>query len=145
MATIDFKGMDEYMQMCARLGDAYPGTAAHMCNAGAKIVREHLAKAVPQFAPYIKPKKAKHNMYGWFAQVIFSGKTKHGTPANIAATVYEYGRKERTYKNPFGHDQKVPAQEARPFIRATVAACEPAVVERMAEIFDEDLRRYFGA
>lgn len=144
MATLDFKGFDEYMQACARLGNAFPGTAAHMCNAGSKIVREALARSAPQFAAYIKGRKAKHNIYGWFAQVVFTGRTRHGTPANIAATAYEYGRAPGEYTDMYGTKRKVYKQEPRPFIRETVARSEKDVVDRMMEIYDEDLQRYFG-
>lgn len=123
-----FDGIDSYLNRLAALGDNLEATEQKMCDEGAKIVAARLKNANNKFSKYVKLKKAKHNSYGWYAQIQFKGTTESGASAALAASVYEHGRDSY---NP---------QPARPFINKTAAACRDEVMLKMQEIYDEAVK-----
>lgn len=146
MARFHFQGLEDYGKTIAKVGDLYGPMCEAMLNRAVQIVVEKLKSASNVFAKHVKAKKARHNKFGWFAQVHFGGKvhnrseTGSGTSAARAATVYEYGRSETTYytdKN--GVRRSIPPQPARPFIRPTVEAVEGEVIAAMEEEMDRIL------
>jgi len=129
MATVEFKGMENYEQMLARLGDHADDVQKKMVDAGLRILYAKLRSANATFAKYMKMKAAHKNQYGWFAQVQFRGKTESGVPAALAANVYEHGRGGKN------------AQPARPWISAACAAAEGEAVKEMGRVYDEEAEK----
>lgn len=126
MATVNFDGMDGYLQMLAKLGDKQDEVFRKMVNAGARVAHGKLKAANATFAKHVKLKLGKKNQYGWFAQVQFRGKTESGAPAALAANVYEHGKA---------------GQPARPFIKAASAAAESEAIEAMQKVYDEEVAK----
>lgn len=147
MAKFEFKGINEYDKMLVKLGDQYDPICQSMLSKAVQIAANALRQATSVFAKHIKPKKAKHNQYGWFAQVHFGGQIKNrsntgsGTNAARAAVIYEYGRTAGTYTDKKGHKRHFPAQPARPFIKRSMAECEQQVVDAMQEVYDEAVKK----
>lgn len=109
-----------------RLGDRYDAVCEDMLSAGANVVAGRLQRT--KFGKYVKINKPKKNQYGWFAQVVFKGKTSSGAAAALAASVHEFGRGG---KNP---------QPARPEIRPASAAAEADAVKAMEEVLNKELK-----
>ena len=133
MATVEFKGFDEYEQMLAKLGHDMDRVQKEMVNAGLRILYAKIKGANATFARYVKMKSARKNQYGWFAQVQFRGKTEEGTPAALAVNVYEHGRSGKH------------SQPARPWLNAACAAAEPECVAEMQRIYDEEAGKLAGS
>ena len=133
MATVKFEGFDEYEQMLSKLGDSTDNVLKEMVTAGLRILYAKIKGASATFARYVKMKAARRNQYGWFAQVQFRGKTESGTPAALAANVYEHGRSGTN------------AQPARPWLNAACAAAEPECVTEMQRIYDEEAGKIANA
>ncbi len=133
MATVKFEGMDDYVQMLAKLGNESDRIFKEMVKAGLRVVYLKVRSASAKFAKYAKAKAPKKNQYGWFAQVQFRGRTGSGAPAGLVLSVYEHGRSAGE-KN--GH--KYPAQPARPWLDAACASAEGEAVEAMQKVFDEE-------
>lgn len=129
MATIEFKGVNSYEDMLARLGDHSDEIQEKMVNAGLRVLFSKLKAANAKFSRYLRVKKAKKNQYGWFAQVQFKGKTKAGVPAALAANVYEHGRGGRN------------SQPARPWIGAASSAARDEAVYEMNRVYDEEVEK----
>lgn len=126
MANIEFGGVDNYLQMLARLGDKHDEVMKKVVDSGARVLYQKIKGANAKFAKYVKFKGGKKNQYGWFAQVQFKGKTESGASAGLALGVYEYGR--GGYK----------PQPARPWLKATIAAAEQETLEAMSDTYDEE-------
>lgn len=147
VARFEFTGLEEYDKALAKLGDHYGPLCEKMLARAVKIVANAMKKANSVFARHVKPKKAKHNKNGWYAQVQFGGRIKNrsetgsGTSAARAAVIYEYGRRAGTYTDSKGHTRPFEAQSARPWIKSTVAGCEEEVVAAMQEEYDEAVKR----
>lgn len=133
MATVKFEGFDAYEQMLGKLGDSTDRVLKEMVSAGLRILYAKIKCANATFAKYVKMKAARKNQYGWFAQVQFRGKTESGTPAALAANVYEHGRSGKH------------AQPARPWLNAACAAVEPECVAEMQRIYDEEAGKIANA
>ena len=123
MAQFRFNVSPEWERALLKLDKGYDDLCEKMLNAGNKVAAAALSGT--KFGKYLKAKKPKHNQYGWFSQVQFKGKTKSGTKAAIAATVYEFGRG--------GHNP----QPARPEIRAKIQAAESGVAKAMEQVAEE--------
>jgi hypothetical protein len=133
MATVKFEGFDSYEKMLARLGDSTDSVLKQMVSAGLRILYTKIRSANSTFARYVKMKAARKNVYGWFAQVQFRGKTESGAPAALALNVYEHGRSGNN------------AQPARPWLNAVCAAAEPECVAEMQKIYDEEAEKLAGS
>lgn len=149
MATFSFEGAEDYDKMLVKMGDYYGPTCERMLNRAVAIMEDALKKANSVFAKYVRGKKAKHNKYGWFAQVHFGGHFKNrgdatGTSAARAAVIYEYGRTAGTYIDSYGHKRPYHAQPARPWIRATAKKVEPEIVQAMQEEYDKAVSELLG-
>ncbi len=130
MAKLEFKMDAGWERAMQKLDTLYDDTAEDMLNAGAAVLARRLKSAGEEFAKYIKIKKPMKNKYGWFAQIHLSGKTSSGSPAALAANVYEYGRGG---ENP---------QPARPFVRPTIESSEKEVVGAMQTVLEEALKKF---
>ena len=124
MATFEVEGIDDYLTMLKKLGGSSDEVFADMCNTGATIVAGKLKALNFPFGKYVRIKKAKHNNYGWFAQVQFNGKTSTGASAAMAANVYEHGSH---YHN----------RKAHPLITAAITSCEKEVADAMEKVYEE--------
>lgn len=149
MATFKFEGAEDYDKAIVKLGDLYGPTCERMLNRAVKIMKDALKRANSVFAKYVRGKKAKHNKYGWFAQVHFGGHFINrgdatGTSAARAAVIYEYGRAAGSYVDSKGHTRPVHAQPARPWIRATAQSVEGEVVAAMQEEYDKAVAEIMG-
>jgi len=129
MATVEFKGMENYEQMLARLGDQSDEIQKKMVTAGLRVLYAKLKAANTTFSKYLKKKSARKNQFGWFAQVQFKGKTESGVSAALAANVYEHGRGGKN------------RQPARPWINAACAAAEGEAVQEMSRVYDEEAEK----
>ncbi|PWM62168.1 MAG: hypothetical protein DBX63_06590 [Clostridia bacterium] len=144
MATFEMQGIEPYIKMLERLGNASDPIIIRTIKAGTKAALSALKSANSTFAKYLKAKAPKKNEYGWFAQVQFKGKTSSGESAAKAASVYEYGRKGGTYTDRKGHTRPFHAQPARPWIRATAQSVEGEVVAAMQEEYDKAVAEIMG-
>jgi len=80
-----------------------------MLEAGVRVVSARLkAGAHDKFVRFITVEKPKKSKSGWFARIVFKGKTSSGADAGLAVGVYEYGR------------QGYHPQPARPHIRQII-------------------------
>lgn len=138
------QGIEPYIKMLERLGNASDPIIIRTIKAGTKAALSALKSANSTFAKYLKAKAPKKNEYGWFAQVQFKGKTSSGESAAKAASVYEYGRKGGTYTDRKGHTRPFHAQPARPWIRATAQSVEGEVVAAMQEEYDKAVAEIMG-
>jgi hypothetical protein len=130
---VEFEGDDGYIQALAKLGDNYGPISEKMLTAGIKYMLEQIKSATPKFASYFTIQKPKQNEYGWFAMIRMKKvKTSSGAPVQLAANVYEYGRK--------AYHQQI----ARPHVRATIKAAEQPVSEIMQQVYDEEARKIGG-
>ena len=149
MATFEFEGAEDYDKAIVKLGDLYGPTCMRMLNRAVEIMTAALKRANSVFAKYVRGKKAKHNEYGWFAQVHFGGHFINrgdatGTSAARAAVIYEYGRAAGSYVDSNGHTRPVHAQPARPWIRAAAKSVEGEVVAAMQEEYDKAVSELLG-
>lgn len=132
MATIKMEGVETYIEMLSKLGDATDEIIPRAIIKGRDVLASALKRANAVFSRYVRRTKPKKNNYGWFAQVQFKGKTKSGAPAALAANVYEYGRGG---KRP---------QKARPWIRATIRGAEAEAQQAMADEYDKAVKEIAG-
>lgn len=126
MATVRFDGIDDYVNMLAKLGNSSDETFKKMVKAGLRVVYVKIKSANITFSRYAKMKAAKKNEYGWFAQVQFRGKTSSGVPAALALNVYEHGKQ---------------GQQARPWLDAACASAESEAVSAMQDVYDEEVAK----
>lgn len=123
MAFVKFSVSPEWEKKLNSLTGMYDDVCKKMLDAGAKVMHQRLKQT--KFGKYLRKRRPKKNKYGWFIQVQYKGNVKSGTPAAIAATVYEYGRGGRA------------PQPARPQIRPAIQNMEGEVVEAMDVALDD--------
>ena len=144
MATFEMQGIEPYIKMLERLGNASDPIIIRTIKAGTTAALSALKSANSTFAKYLKAKAPKKNEYGWFGQVQFKGNTSSGESAAKAATVNEYGCAAGTYTDKKGHKRPYHAQPARPWIRAAVKGSEAKVTAAMQEEYDKAVSELLG-
>ena len=128
MAKFEWTGDDRMYAALENSVQKFPGICQAMLKDAAQYILFELKLANTTFQRFWKANKPKHNNLGWFVAVVLKGKTSSGTPAALAANVYEYGRGG---KHP---------QPARPFIRKTLKDCEGQVQDIMQGTYDRYMK-----
>lgn len=155
MGKFNFTIPQDFMQQLGRLQDV-DRVAQKMLNEAAPILRDNLKKKVeadyskagrkvtfvkgeglfgPQYGEYTqtgsllngirmsRSKKVKNG--GFYVRVYFSGKDEKGVPNSAKAIWLEYGTKK---------------QYARPFLTKVVNDSKPAVMDKMREVFEREMK-----
>ena len=117
MATFEMQGIEPYIKMLERLGNASDPIIIRTIKAGTKAALSALKSANSTFAKYLKAKAPKKN---------------------------EYGRAAGTYTDKKGHKRPYHAQPARPWIRAAVKGSEAKVTAAMQEEYDKAVSELLG-
>ena len=126
------KQFDSYIAALGKMGDAYDTACESALDKAAALVCERLKAANASYAKFWKVKRAKHNQYGWFAQVQARGKAKRtGERAGFVIAMNEYGAS----KNRKGE------QPARPFVRKTIKESGAEVAKIVEDEFNEELKK----
>lgn len=134
MATVSFKGGDEYALKLSRLATGSEVIAKKAIYQGAKIVADEIKKRIPEDTGDLSKSFGvtpieRDSDGNWNARIGFDGYDSKGVPNQLKARAIESGT------------SRLPK---RPFVRPAVNATRKKAIEAMKKVIDEETNKIMG-
>lgn len=139
MATIEFKGFEEYSEKFKKLGKNTVGIIKYSIYPGAGVVKEAIQKNAPKdsgdLRKSVQLQKMETDETGFtYTKVIFDGYDSKGVPNSLKARALESGHSNREGKKVGKHA----------FIRKSVDSVKKEAISKMENALNKKLDEYMN-